>query len=95
MTTTEQIIARINSILESKESVRIPLIQDFQSEIWEDDQHFGETVDDILSTLAYDLDFYEPNDEFRREDVIYYDNAKLEVILKSALDALKNAVGNS
>lgn len=46
---------------------RKQLISEFQELIWSD-----ENANAILSGLAYDLDFYEPKEELRKEAPNYY-----------------------
>jgi hypothetical protein len=84
-----EIIENLNKILSEREPVRIQLIKSFQNEIWDDVSIKDEVLNEILSTLAYDLDFYEPNEEWRREDPSYYDNNRLEKEIKIAILKLK------
>jgi hypothetical protein len=63
---------------------RKQLISEFQELIWND-----ENANELLSELAYDLDFYEPNEEWRKEDSGYYGDEKLENEIKSAIQKLK------
>jgi len=60
------------------------LIKQFQDSIWAD-----ANANEILSELAYDLDFYEPNDELRKEDPSYYGDERLEGVIREALIKLK------
>lgn len=60
------------------------LIDEFQQQIWDD-----QNANEILSELAYDLDFYEPNEKLRRESESYYGDDKLEELLNSAIQKLK------
>lgn len=43
------------------------LVAKFQELVWSD-----ENANEILSELAYDLDFYEPNEALRKEAPSYY-----------------------
>jgi uncharacterized protein YcaQ len=43
------------------------LISEFQEFIWN-----AENANEILTELAYQLDFYEPNETERREDPSYF-----------------------
>ncbi|MDR0824198.1 MAG: hypothetical protein LBN74_03835 [Prevotella sp.] len=65
----------IKKMLQNK-SGRIEQIKVFQELIWNDNH-----PNSILSELAYDLDFYEPNEELRKEDPSYYGDEKLERML--------------
>ncbi len=60
------------------------LVSDFQKLIWND-----ENSNEILSELAQDLDFYEPNEELRKESSSYYGDDRLEEEIKSAIQRLK------
>ena len=72
----------LKRILKEKEN-RKQLIQEFQKLIWSD-----EKASEELSELAYDLDFYEPNEEFRKEDPSYYGDERLEEEIKLVLQKL-------
>jgi hypothetical protein len=71
----EKEIDLIKKILQNK-SGRIEQIKAFQELIWNDNHPKS-----ILSELAYDLDFYEPNLAFQKEGSCYYGDEKLEKIL--------------
>lgn len=60
------------------------LISEFQELIWN-----NENLNEILSELAYDLDFYEPNEEWRKEAPSYYGDDRLEVVIKTAIQKLQ------
>lgn len=69
--------------IRDKSRSRERLIFEFQELIWND-----ENANEILSGLAYDLDFYEPNEELRKEDPSYYGDDRLEEV-KSAIQKLQ------
>ena len=46
-------------------------------------------LNEVLSELAYDLDFYESNDRWRENNLGYYGNDKLKNIMKNAIQKLK------
>ena len=73
----------LEEILKEKKNRRI-LIKEFQDLIWND-----ENADEVLSELAYDLDFYEPNDELRKEELSYYGDQQLEKEIKTVIQKLK------
>lgn len=84
-----ELIALLNQILKSEISDRSKLINEFQKEIW-DSGSVGDThLDEILSEIAYDLDFYEPNEEWQKEFLSYYGNEKLTELLNSRLSLLQ------
>ena len=74
----------LEQILQDKEN-RFILIKKFQGEIWNNDN-----ANEILSELAYDLDFYESNEDWRKENSSYYGDEKLEQEIKLALEKLKS-----
>jgi len=73
----------LEQILQDKQN-RSMLIKEFQELIWND-----ENANEILSELAYDLDFYEPNEEWRKEDPSYYGDDRLEEEIQAAIQKLK------
>lgn len=75
----------LERILEEKQN-RKTLVKEFQMLIWND-----ENAREILLELAYDLDFYEPNEEWQNENLNYYGDEKLETKIKSVIQELKNS----
>jgi hypothetical protein len=63
---------------------RKQLISEFQELIWND-----EHPNEVLSELAYDLDFYEPNEDLRKEDSTYYGDDRLEEELNIVIERLQ------
>ena len=64
---------------------RKQLIKDFQNIIWDNMSQQVTEKDEILSQLAYDLDFYEPDENLRKEVGSYYGDELLEKEIKSVL----------
>lgn len=64
-------------------------IKKFQEIVWDDETIQDETLNDILTTLAYDFDFYEPDNEKRKEDASYYGDERLNDEIKTGLEILK------
>lgn len=64
---------------------RKQLVMQFQEQIWNGEGEENE----ILLELAYDLDYYEPDDELRKEDPSYYGDARLEEEIRLALQKLE------
>jgi hypothetical protein len=62
---------------------REQLIKEFQQIVWNDDN-----PNEILLDLAYDLDYYQPNNELRKEDPSYYGDEQLEMEIKSAIEKI-------
>ncbi|WON94250.1 MULTISPECIES: hypothetical protein [unclassified Sphingobacterium] len=76
----------LEQILKDKNN-RSSLIKQFQELIWND-----ENANEILSELAYDLDFYEPNEEWRKKEPSYYGDDRLEEEIKSAIQKLQEQI---
>ncbi len=85
-----EILNFLQIILESRDQIRIDLIRNFQDEVWNDENIKDEKLNEILSELAYDLDFYEPNEKWRKEAPNYFGDDKLEELINSAIFKLKN-----
>ena len=63
------------------------MIKQFQGKVWN-----GETFNkEIVSGLANDLDFYEPNVTLRAPDSSYYGDERLELEIELALQKLKSS----
>jgi hypothetical protein len=74
----------LERILKEKQN-RGDLIKEFQELVWKD-----ENANEILSELAFDLDFYEPDESWRSEDPSYYGDERLEEEIIKVLDKLKS-----
>lgn len=62
----------------SEKSNTLMYISEFQNHIWDGLNYSdNEEVNEILKSLAYDLDYFEENEEFRLENSIYYGYDKL------------------
>jgi hypothetical protein len=66
---------------------RPALIKEFQKIIWDSDE-----FDEFLSSLAHDLDYYEPDSEKRKVDPIFYGDERLEKEISGAIQKL-NPIG--
>lgn len=86
-------IEKLKQIIASDGVERKKLIEEFQEKIWNDESNPDNPASEILSELAYDLDFYEPNEKLRSEDFSYYGDERLREEITSALRKLE-AVGN-
>ncbi|MBN9400201.1 MAG: hypothetical protein J0I17_08505 ['Candidatus Kapabacteria' thiocyanatum] len=84
-------ISILRAILEDK-AQRTELIKQFQNEIW--DRNGEGPYFEILSTLAIDLDYYEPDEQMRREDPSFYGDDRLEQEIIQALKALEGLEGS-
>lgn len=89
MKSNVELIQFLQVILETEHPIRQKLIKQFQDEVWNDESIQDETLNEILSELAYDFDFYEPNEEWKKEDPSYYGDDRLEVVIKTAIQKLQ------
>lgn len=79
----------LNDALISSREERILIIKEFQHGVWEDDSIEDENINDILTDAAYIFDFYEPNEEWRKEDPAYYGDERLIKEITQALQKLE------
>ena len=78
-------------ILHTKELDRKKIIEKFQNYVWKEELiEMNSDIMDIFITLAYDLNYYEPNEEWRKEDKAFYDENRLKIEISEALEKLKN-----
>jgi len=63
-------------------------IRNVQNEIWDTEFFEGKDIDETLKLLAYDLDFYKPDKELRKEDTSHYGDERLQTIIDNALSKL-------
>lgn len=79
----------LSKIQQSNGKERTKYIDRFQEFVWNSKFIKNEEVHEILSTLAYDLDFYEPDDELRKESTSYYGDERLINEIKSTKEKLE------
>ncbi|QRO51552.1 hypothetical protein NQ494_00660 [Butyricimonas virosa] len=84
-----ELIKLLQCILEAESPSKDELIREFQEEVWNDESVQDSKLNEVLSELAYDLDFYESNDRWRENNLGYYGNDKLKNIMKNAIQKLK------
>jgi hypothetical protein len=88
MSTPEELVRLLLAALEEPAN-RLALVSRFQTIVWDSAVPFGnEGVDEILHDLAVDLDYYEPNPEWRSEDPSFYGDARFKAEVGSALTKL-------
>ena len=69
---------------------RVNNIKTFQQLVWNNEFITKNAlVDDILLDLAYDLDFYEPNPDWRKEDISFYGEDRLVENIQKTLQAIE------
>jgi uncharacterized protein YozE (UPF0346 family) len=89
MKSTVEIIQSMNYILDARHPKRTEIVKEFQNGIWNDESMQDEKLNEILSELAYDLDFYEPNDEWKKESPNYYGDERLEELIKFGIEKIE------
>ena len=88
MISLAEIIDNLHKIIETKKPSKTKLLSSFQSKIFTDESISDEFSNEILTEPAYDLDFYEPNDEARKENYSYCGSENLAQLVTSALKTL-------
>lgn len=89
MKSTVEIIQSLNYILDAQHPERTELVKKLQNAIWNDESIQDERLNEILSELAYDLDFYEPNEEWKKESPNYYGDERLEELIKLGMQKIE------
>lgn len=87
------LVQSLNHILEAQLPNKDKLIKEFQNEVWNDESIRDEKLNEILSELAYDLDFYEPNEQWKKESHSYYGDDRLKEVIKSGIKKIKEYIG--
>lgn len=91
MATVEQMLHLLAMALEEPAQMKENIAK-FQSMVWEGlDPSLPSNVRDVLRDLAYDLDFFEPRSEVRKEDGTLYGHARAEEEIREALEKLRAA----
>lgn len=85
----KQFIQILDSAQNISGSERTNKLKEFQEVVWDDETIQDEVLNDVLSTLAYDFDFYEPDKKMRDEDPSYYGDERLSEEIKTGLEKLK------
>lgn len=83
------LLEKIELSLDCVEVNRKEQIKKFQEVVWNDETIEDVVLNNILSTVAYDLDFYEPSKNLREESLSYYGDKRLREEINSALVKLK------
>lgn len=74
-----------------KEVEKQQLIKAFQDRVWNGkDYSSNQKVNEILLELAYDLDYYQPKESFRKQSPSYYGQERLEKELSEAINRIKD-----
>ena len=89
MKTSTEIINALNQILEANEPERSELINSFQKIAFSDNQIEDEYLDEIVGDLAYDMDYYEPNEEWRKQDLSFYSEDRLKELISDVIKKIE------
>jgi hypothetical protein len=85
----EKLILMLSEALE-KPLDRVELVKEFQKKVLEIDmEDEPDSLLEVLRDLALDLEYYEPNPEYRKEDSSFYGNERLEQEIKKALQKIE------
>lgn len=79
----------LEKIVRSEGPERERLIKEFQQYIWDDPNDLSVFDTEVLAELAHDLDFYESDENARKEDPSFYGDERLEREIRHALEKLK------
>jgi len=82
MKSVAEVIHVLGQILESGGTARLELVKYFQSEAWADDSGIDDLIDDLVFEIAYDMDFYQPNEAWRKQEPSLYGDERLDEMLK-------------
>ncbi|RKR09644.1 hypothetical protein C8C83_1287 [Flavobacterium sp. 90] len=68
---------------------RVLYVKKFQNIVWDDHSIKKEELNDILTDIAYLLEFYESNEILRKESRKCYGDEQLEYILKKGIEKIE------
>ena len=94
MPTFERVVARLREAVADPDQL-VPAFKELEALAYSDEaeyQRLPEPVQEIIADLAYDLDYYEPNPDWRREDPSFYGPERAVKEIEAALSRLR-AVG--
>ena len=90
MKSDSDIISILKLILTKKGSDKLEYIISFQKEVFDDETVIDEELDEVLSDLAYDLDFYEPNEERRKSNSNLRSEQYINELIGEAIEKIEN-----
>lgn len=86
----EHVIRRLHQAV-SEPGLIVPAIKELESLVYIDDVEFQQLparTQEVLEDLAYNLDLFEPNEEWRRQDPSYYGPERAVEEIRGALGRL-------
>jgi len=90
MESLADIINLLYRILKAQGLEKITHIASFQKYIFDDSFPENENFSVVLCDLAYDMDFYEPNEEQRKQSPSFYGDEELGKRIKSTIAKLES-----
>jgi hypothetical protein len=90
MTSMHELIGLLQRMLGDPDR-RLEHVKSFQTAVWDSERLDADAAAiEVLRDLAYDLDFFEPDDRARAADPALYGHARLEAEVGSALERLRS-----
>jgi hypothetical protein len=83
-------ITELEGILSAEGHRRQELIAQLQERVWDSSDRIPSPEREILDELAYDLSFFEPDDELRAEDAVYFGVERLHREITTAIARLRD-----
>ena len=83
----------LDKILRTYAGERSIAIRELQDKIWDEKGVQDEEVMSMLTDLASDLNFYEPEERDRDESLGYYDDEKLNILVNKAIEKIDSYIG--
>ena len=83
----------LDKILRTYAGERSIAITELQDKIWDEKGVQDEEVMSMLTDLASDLNFYEPEERDRDESLGYYDDEKLNILVDKAIEKIDSYIG--
>jgi hypothetical protein len=78
----------LDKILRTYAEERSIVIRQLQDKIWDEPGVQDEELMSMLTDLASDLNFYEPEERDRNESLGYYDDEKLNTLVNKAIEKI-------
>lgn len=75
--------ALLNKLERTYAAERLETIHQLQNKIWDEPELENEELREAFADLAYDLNFYEPLERDRDEDLGYYGDEKLMELISA------------
>lgn len=85
-----EILLKLQGILDANDEKRGALIFQFQESVWNEIVFDNKDLEEFLSTLAYDMDFYVAKAHLRKESASYYGNKRLFDEVNRAINYIEN-----